>query len=53
MGKTILLVEDDPIARKAMERLILNDPRLASIEPREARVRRRSDLGAEQRLGQT
>ena len=34
MGKTILLVEDDPIARKAMERLILNDPRLASIEPR-------------------
>ena len=34
MGKTILLVEDDPIARKAMERLILSDPRLAAIEPR-------------------
>jgi sigma-B regulation protein RsbU (phosphoserine phosphatase) len=34
MGKTILLVEDDPIARKAMERLICSDPRLASIEPR-------------------
>jgi len=34
MGKTILLVEDDPIARKAMERLILHDARLASIEPR-------------------
>ena len=34
MGKTILIVEDDPIARKAMERLILNDARLASIEPR-------------------
>jgi CheY-like chemotaxis protein len=34
MGKTILLVEDDPIARKAMERLILSDARLASIEPR-------------------
>jgi hypothetical protein len=34
MGKTILLVEDDPIARKAMERLILSDARLAGIEPR-------------------
>jgi CheY-like chemotaxis protein len=34
MGKTILLVEDDPIARKAMERLIMSDPRLAAIEPR-------------------
>ena len=33
MGKKILLVEDDPIARKAMERLICNDPRLAGIEP--------------------
>jgi CheY-like chemotaxis protein/DNA-binding transcriptional regulator YiaG len=34
MGKTILLVEDDAIARKAMERLIVSDPRLAAIEPR-------------------
>ena len=34
MGKTILLVEDDPIARKAMERLIMSDSRLAGIEPR-------------------
>jgi len=34
MGKTILLVEDDPIARKALERLICSDPRLAGIEPR-------------------
>jgi hypothetical protein len=34
MGKKILLVEDDPIARKGMERLILNDPRLAAVEPR-------------------
>jgi CheY-like chemotaxis protein len=34
MGKTILLVEDDPIARRAVERLIMSDPRLAGIEPR-------------------
>jgi CheY-like chemotaxis protein len=34
MAKTILLVEDDPIARKAMERLICSDTRLAGIEPR-------------------
>lgn len=34
MGKKILLVEDDPIARKAMERLICGDPRLAELEPR-------------------
>ena len=34
MGKKILLVEDDPIARKGMERLISSDPRLAVIEPR-------------------
>jgi CheY-like chemotaxis protein len=34
MGKTILIVEDDPIARKAMDRLIMSDPRLAAIEPR-------------------
>jgi CheY-like chemotaxis protein/cytochrome c-type biogenesis protein CcmH/NrfG len=34
MGKTILLVEDDAIARKSLERLILSDPRLAAIEPR-------------------
>jgi len=33
MGKKILLVEDDPIARKALERLICSDPRLAAIEP--------------------
>ena len=33
MGKKILLVEDDPIARKAMERLICGDPRLAELEP--------------------
>lgn len=33
MGKKILLVEDDPIARKSMERLISSHPRLASIEP--------------------
>jgi CheY-like chemotaxis protein/tetratricopeptide (TPR) repeat protein len=33
MGKKILLVEDDPIARKAMERLICSDPRLAELEP--------------------
>ncbi|HEY5283644.1 MAG TPA: response regulator, partial [Polyangia bacterium] len=34
MGKKILLVEDDPIARKGIERLILNDARLAAVEPR-------------------
>ena len=33
MGKKILLVEDDPIARKAMERLICSDARLAEIGP--------------------
>jgi len=33
MPKKILLVEDDPIARKSMERLICSDPRLAAIEP--------------------
>ncbi len=33
MGKKILLVEDDPIARKSLERLISSHPRLASIEP--------------------
>jgi len=33
MGKKILLVEDDSIARKAMERLISGDARLAGLEP--------------------
>ncbi len=33
MGKKILLVEDDPIARKSMERLISGHPRLAPIGP--------------------
>jgi len=33
MGKKILLVEDDPIARKSMERVISSHPRLASLEP--------------------
>jgi CheY-like chemotaxis protein len=33
MGKKILLVEDDPIARRSMERLICGEPRLAPIEP--------------------
>jgi CheY-like chemotaxis protein len=34
MGKKILIVEDDPIARKAMERLLSSHPRLAFLEPR-------------------
>ena len=33
MGKKILLVEDDPIARKSMERLISSHPQLAPIQP--------------------
>lgn len=33
MGKKILLVEDDPIARKSLERLISSHPRLADIQP--------------------
>lgn len=33
MGKKILLVEDDPIARKSMERLISSHPRLAPLQP--------------------
>ena len=33
MKKKILIVEDDPIARKGMERLICSDPRLAILEP--------------------
>jgi CheY-like chemotaxis protein len=33
MGKKILLVEDDPIARKSMERLISGHPRLAPLKP--------------------
>jgi CheY-like chemotaxis protein len=33
MGKKILLVEDDAIARKSMERLLCTDPRLAGLEP--------------------
>lgn len=34
MGKKILIVEDDPIARRAMERLLSSHPRLAHLEPR-------------------
>jgi CheY-like chemotaxis protein/tetratricopeptide (TPR) repeat protein len=34
MGKKILLVDDDPIARKAMDRLIGSESRLSSLEPR-------------------
>jgi len=34
MGKKILIVEDDPIARKALERLLSTHPRLAFLEPR-------------------
>jgi CheY-like chemotaxis protein/cytochrome c-type biogenesis protein CcmH/NrfG len=33
MGKKILLVEDDPIARRSMERLISSHPRLAPLHP--------------------
>jgi CheY-like chemotaxis protein/tetratricopeptide (TPR) repeat protein len=33
MAKKILLVEDDAIARKSMERLICTDERLAGLEP--------------------
>jgi CheY-like chemotaxis protein len=33
MGKKILLVEDDPIARKSMERLISGHPQLAPLGP--------------------
>lgn len=33
MGKKILLVEDDPIARKSLERVISSHPRLAPLEP--------------------
>jgi CheY-like chemotaxis protein len=33
MGKKILIVEDDPIARRSMERLICSDARLAAFEP--------------------
>jgi CheY-like chemotaxis protein/cytochrome c-type biogenesis protein CcmH/NrfG len=33
MGKKILLVEDDPIARRSMERIISSHPRLATLEP--------------------
>ena len=33
MGKKILLVEDDAIARKSMERLICTDSRLGGLEP--------------------
>ena len=33
MGKKILLVEDDPIARRSLERLISSHPRLASLKP--------------------
>ena len=33
MGKKILLVEDDPVARRAVDRLICGHPRLAPLEP--------------------
>jgi sigma-B regulation protein RsbU (phosphoserine phosphatase) len=33
MAKKILLVEDDAIARKSMERLLCTDERLAGLEP--------------------
>jgi CheY-like chemotaxis protein/tetratricopeptide (TPR) repeat protein len=33
MPRKILLVEDDAIARKSMERLICTDPRLSALEP--------------------
>jgi CheY-like chemotaxis protein len=33
MSRKILLVEDDPIARKSMERLIASHPRLAPLDP--------------------
>lgn len=34
MPQTILLVDDDPIARKVIERIITTEPRLRSLEPR-------------------
>jgi CheY-like chemotaxis protein/tetratricopeptide (TPR) repeat protein len=33
MGKKILLVEDDPIARRSLERVISSHPRLAPLKP--------------------
>jgi CheY-like chemotaxis protein/tetratricopeptide (TPR) repeat protein len=33
MGKKILVVEDDSVARRSMERLISGDPRLAILDP--------------------